>query len=166
MVFQEPQASLDSRMSARQIVEEPLIIHGMGDRSERRRKVDETLELVGIDPANGNRKPHGFSGGQVQRIALARALVLNPRMLVLDEPVSALDVSIQAQVLNFLREIQERFSLTYLFIVHDLVVAEYFCDRIAVLYAGTLVEEGGARALVDTPQHPYTQLLVSSIIHP
>ena len=126
MVFQDPHASLDSRMTAIQIVEEPLVIHGIGTRAERRQRAEDVLELVGIDPAHGGRKPHGFSGGQAQRIALARALVLNPDMLVLDEPVSALDVSIQAQVLNFLQEIQDRFSLTFLFIVHDLVVAGVF----------------------------------------
>ena len=163
MVFQDPHASLDSRMTARQIVEEPLIIHGIGDKAERRTRVDEILTLVGIDPLQGNRKPHGFSGGQAQRIALARALVLNPDMLVLDEPVSALDVSIQAQVLNFLGDIQERFSLTYLFIVHDLVVAEYFCDRIAVLYLGAVVEMAESRVLFRDPLHPYTVSLVSAV---
>ncbi|MDE0306407.1 MAG: ATP-binding cassette domain-containing protein [Albidovulum sp.] len=163
MVFQDPHASLDSRMTARQIVEEPLTIHDIGDRKERREKVDEILTLVGIDPSQGNRKPHGFSGGQAQRIALARALVLNPDMLVLDEPVSALDVSIQAQVLNFLRDIQDRFSLTYLFIVHDLVVAEYFCDRIAVLYLGAVVEMAESHVLFREPLHPYTVSLVSAV---
>ena len=166
MVFQDPHASLDSRMTAFQIVEEPLVIHAMGDRAERRKRVEDVLELVGIDPAHGNRKPHGFSGGQAQRIALARALVLNPDMLVLDEPVSALDVSIQAQVLNFLREIQERFSLTFLFIVHDLVVAEYFCDRIAVLYLGSVVEMTDSRTLFREPLHPYTVSLVSAVPGP
>ena len=163
MVFQDPHASLDSRMTSRQIVEEPLIIHGAGSRAQRRERVDEVLTLVGIDPAQGSRKPHGFSGGQAQRIALARALVLNPDMLVLDEPVSALDVSIQAQVLNFLREIQERFSLTYLFIVHDLVVAEYFCDRVAVLYLGAIAEMTDSRTLFRDPLHPYTVSLVSAV---
>ena len=163
MVFQDPHASLDSRMTAFDIVEEPLVIHAMGSRAERRERVDDVLRLVGIDPAHGGRKPHGFSGGQAQRIALARALVLNPDMLVLDEPVSALDVSIQAQVLNFLREIQERFSLTFLFIVHDLVVAEYFCDRIAVLYLGAVVEMTDSRTLFREPLHPYTVSLVSAV---
>ena len=163
MVFQDPHASLDSRMGAFQIVEEPLVIHGIGDRAERRQRVNDVLTLVGIDPAHGGRKPHGFSGGQAQRIALARALVLNPDMLVLDEPVSALDVSIQAQVLNFLRDIQDRFSLTFLFIVHDLVVAEYFCDRIAVLYLGAVVEMTDSRTLFREPLHPYTVSLVSAV---
>ena len=163
MVFQDPHASLDSRMSARAIVEEPLIIHNAGSRAERRDRVHEVLNLVGIDPAHGNRKPHSFSGGQAQRIALARALVLNPDVLVLDEPVSALDVSMQAQVLNFLREIQEQFSLTYLFIVHDLVVAEYFCDRVAVLYLGAVAEMTDSRTLFRDPLHPYTISLVSAV---
>lgn len=166
MVFQDPHASLDSRMTARQIVEEPLVIHTMGNRAERQQRVDEVLELVGIDPSHGSRKPHGFSGGQAQRIALARALVLNPDLLVLDEPVSALDVSIQAQVLNFLRGIQERFLLTYLFIVHDLVVAEYFCDRIAVLYLGAVAEMTDSRSLFRQPLHPYTVSLVSAVPMP
>ncbi len=163
MVFQDPHASLDSRMTAFRIVEEPLAIHGLGDRAERRRRVEEVLSLVGIDPAHGGRKPHGFSGGQAQRIALARALVLNPSVLVLDEPVSALDVSIQAQVLNFLQDIQDRLSLTYLFIVHDLVVAEYFCDRIAVLYLGAVAETADSRTLFREPLHPYTVSLVSAV---
>ncbi len=164
MVFQDPHASLDSRMSARQIIEEPLIIHGIGrSSSERRERVDEVLSLVGIAPEQGGRKPHAFSGGQAQRIALARALVLNPDLLVLDEPVSALDVSIQAQVLNFLRDIQDRFSLTYFFIVHDLVVAEYFCDRIAVLYLGAVAEMADSRTLFREPLHPYTVSLVSAV---
>ena len=163
MVFQDPHASLDSRMTAQAIVEEPLIIHNAGSRAERRDRVHEVLNLVGIDPAHGNRKPHSFSGGQAQRIALARALVLNPDVLVLDEPVSALDVSMQAQVLNFLREIQEQFSLTYLFIVHDLVVAEYFCDRVAVLYLGAIAEMTDSRTLFRDPLHPYTVSLVSAV---
>lgn len=163
IMFQDSHASLDTRMTARQIVEEPLIIHGLGNAASRRRRVDEVLSLVGIDPLHGSRKPHGFSGGQAQRIALARSLVLNPELLVLDEPVSALDVSIQAQVLNFLRDIQQRFSLTYLFIVHDLVVAEYFCDRIAVLYLGSVMEIADSGTLFRNPQHPYTVSLVSAV---
>jgi len=129
IVFQDPYASLDPRMSAQAIVEEPLVIHGIGDRRTRAEQCAEMLELVGILPAQMSRKPHEFSGGQRQRIGVARALVLNPELVILDEPISALDVSIQAQVLNLLRSLQEKLQLTYVFIIHDLAVAEYFCDR-------------------------------------
>ena len=163
IVFQDPFASLDPRMSARSIVEEPLQVHDIGDRTERRQRAMEVLSLVGLMPEQAGRKPHEFSGGQQQRIGLARALVLNPDMLVLDEPVSALDVSIQAQVLNFLREIQERLSLTYLFIAHDLAVAEYFCDRLAVLYLGSVAETADSVTLFNKPLHPYTVALLSAV---
>ena len=163
IVFQDPFASLDPRMSARSIVEEPLVVHGIGDLAERRQRAMEVLSLVGLVPEQAGRKPHEFSGGQQQRIGLARALVLNPDMLVLDEPVSALDVSIQAQVLNFLGDVQERLSLTYLFIAHDLAVAEYFCDRLAVLYLGSVAEMADSVTLFKNPLHPYSVSLLSAV---
>jgi len=163
IVFQDPYASLDPRMSARAIVEEALVIHGMGDRAERGARAAEMLALVGITPAQILRRPHEFSGGQRQRIGVARALVLNPELVILDEPISALDVSIQAQVLNLLRDLQERLGLTYLFIVHDLVVAEYFCDRVAVLYRGAVAELAAPEQLFRTPLHPYTVALLSAV---
>ena len=163
IVFQDPYASLDPRMSVRAIVEEPLAIHGLGDRVERLRRADEMLQLVGITPSQLRRKPHEFSGGQRQRIGVARALVLHPELVVLDEPISALDVSIQAQVLNLLRSLQQQLQLTYLFIIHDLSVAEYFCDRLAVLYLGTVVELGDRESLFRRPLHPYTVSLLSAV---
>jgi oligopeptide/dipeptide ABC transporter ATP-binding protein len=163
IVFQETTASLDSRMSVRAIVQEPLEIHGIGSRPEQWRRVDEILELVGIRPAEASRKPHAFSGGQRQRIGVARALVLNPDLVVLDEPVSAVDVSIQAQILNLFHGLQNRLRLTYLFIVHDLAVAEHFCDRLAVLYLGSAMELGSREALFRRPLHPYTVSLLSAV---
>jgi oligopeptide transport system ATP-binding protein len=163
VVFQDPYASLDPRMTVGAIVEEPLVIHALGARRERREKVAKMLELVGLTPQQARRKPHEFSGGQRQRIALARALVLSPELVILDEPVSALDVSIQAQVLNLLRSLQKDLGLTYLFIVHDLAVAEYFCDRLAVLYLGAVMELGGREALFRSPLHPYTDALLSAV---
>jgi oligopeptide/dipeptide ABC transporter ATP-binding protein len=163
IVFQDPFASLDPRMSVRGIVEEPLAIHGLGDRAERFKRADEMLQLVGITPAQLRRKPHEFSGGQRQRIGVARALVLHPELVVLDEPISALDVSIQAQVLNLLRSLQQQLQLTYLFIIHDLSVAEYFCDRLAVLYLGAVVELGDRESLFRRPLHPYTVSLLSAV---
>jgi oligopeptide transport system ATP-binding protein len=163
IVFQDPYASLDPRMSVRGIVEEPLVIHGIGGRDERRERASEMLELVGITPAQMSRKPHEFSGGQRQRIGVARALVLHPELVILDEPISALDVSIQAQVLNLLRRLQEQLHLTYLFIIHDLVVAEYFCDRVAVLYLGSVVELADRETLFRRPLHPYTVSLFSAV---
>jgi oligopeptide/dipeptide ABC transporter ATP-binding protein len=142
-------------------VEEPLIIHGIANPEERRRKVDEMFSLVGITRNQASRKPHEFSGGQRQRIALARSLILHPDLVILDEPISALDVSIQAQVLNLLRDLQERLQLTYAFIVHDLAVAEYFCDRLAVLYLGSIMELTDRRRLFQDPLHPYTRALLS-----
>ena len=139
------------------------MIHGIDSRAERDRRAREMLELVGITPAQMNRKPHEFSGGQRQRIGVARALVLHPELVVLDEPISALDVSIQAQVLNLLRRLQKQLGLTYVFIVHDLSVAEYFCDRVAVLYLGAVMEIGDREALFRQPLHPYTVSLLSAV---
>ena len=163
IVFQDTAGSLDSRMSVRAIVEEPLVIHGGGTRVERYERVDEMLNLVGIQPTLAARRPRQFSGGQRQRIGLARALILNPEFVVLDEPISALDVSVQAQILNLLRDLQQRFALTYLFIVHDLTVAEYFCDRLAVLYLGRVMEVADRLTLFREPLHPYTVSLLSAV---
>ena len=163
IVFQDPFTSLDPRMTAHAIVDEPLVIHGIRSRSERERRVQEILDLVGITEEQWGRRPHEFSGGQRQRIGLARALVLHPDFVVLDEPVSALDVSIQAQVLNLLRSLQERLGLTFLFIVHDLTIAEYFCDRLAVLYLGRVMELADRETLFREPLHPYTHALLSAV---
>jgi oligopeptide transport system ATP-binding protein len=163
IVFQDPYSSLNPRMRARQIVEEPLIIHRLGDRTARRDRVAELFHLVGLDPAHLERYPHQFSGGQRQRIGLARALALNPSFVILDEPVSALDVSVQAQVVNLLMDLQTQLKLTYLFIAHDLRLVEHVCNRVAVMYLGRLVEVGPAAALFAAPQHPYTRALLSAI---
>ncbi|MDB5058965.1 MAG: oligopeptide transporter ATP-binding protein [Chloroflexi bacterium] len=163
MVFQDPFTTLDSRMSAYDIVAEPLLIHGVRGKDERDDRVRQILSLVGLIEDQFNRRPHEFSGGQRQRIGLARALVLNPELVILDEPVSALDVSIQAQVLNLLRDLQQRLGLTYLFIVHDLTIAEYFCDRLAVLYLGAVMELADRETLFREPLHPYTDALLSAV---
>jgi oligopeptide transport system ATP-binding protein len=163
IVFQDPYSSLNPRMRAREIVEEPLIIHGLGNRAARRARVAELFGLVGLDPVHLERFPHEFSGGQRQRIGLARALALNPSFVILDEPVSALDVSVQAQVINLLMDLQERLSLTYLFIAHDLRLVEHICSRVAVMYLGKIVEMGTATSLFAAPQHPYTRALLSAI---
>jgi ABC-type oligopeptide transport system ATPase subunit len=163
IVFQDPYSSLNPRMRARTIVEEPLIIHKLGTTAERRDRVAELFRLVGLDPAHLERYPHEFSGGQRQRIGLARALALDPSLIVADEPVSALDVSVQAQVINLLMDLQERLKLTYLFIAHDLRLVEHICSRVAVMYRGRILEMGETAALFRDPAHPYTRALLSAI---
>ncbi len=163
MVFQDPYSSLNPRMRAVDIVEEPLAIHRLGTRAERRDKVADLFGLVGLDPAHLARYPHEFSGGQRQRIGLARALALEPKFIIADEPVSALDVSIQAQVINLLMELQERLRLTYLFIAHDLRLVRHICTRVAVMYLGKIVEMGETERLFAAPQHPYTRALLSAV---
>jgi oligopeptide/dipeptide ABC transporter ATP-binding protein len=163
IVFQDPFGSLNPRMTVRSIIEEGLIIHRLGDRRERLERVDEVLRQVVLDPGCRDRYPHEFSGGQRQRIGVARALVLRPRFMVLDEPLSALDVSIQSQIINLLVELREKFSLAYLFISHDLSVVEYISDRVAVMYLGELVEMAPSAELYARPLHPYTKVLMASI---
>ena len=163
IVFQDPYASLNPRMTVRDIVAEPLRIHGLYSRGEGSRRVEELLRTVGLSPEHANSFPHEFSGGQRQRIGVARALALNPRMIVLDEPVSALDVSIQAQVVNLLEELQNQFGLTYLFIAHDLAVVRAMSDRIAVMNQGRIVELGNAEDVYASPQEEYTQALLQAV---
>jgi oligopeptide transport system ATP-binding protein len=163
IVFQDPYSSLNPRMRARAIVEEPLIIHRLGDRDERQARVADLFRLVGLNDVHLDRYPHEFSGGQRQRIGLARALALNPSFIILDEPVSALDVSVQAQVINLLMDLQEQLRLTYLFIAHDLRLMEHVCNRVAVMFLGKIVEIGPTASLFAAPQHPYTRALLSAI---
>jgi peptide/nickel transport system ATP-binding protein len=163
MIFQDPQSSLDPRMKVGPIVEEPMQAHGMLDDEGREARAKELLEKVGLDPQHYNRYPHAFSGGQRQRVNLARALSVNPDFIVCDEPVSALDVSIQAQVLNTMQELQDEFDLTYLFIAHDLSVIRHISDRVAVMYLGQMVELADKEELFENPQHPYTQALLDAI---
>jgi ABC-type oligopeptide transport system ATPase subunit len=163
IVFQDPYSSLNPRMRVRDIVEEPLVIHKLGSRDQRRARVEELFDLVGLERAHLDRYPHEFSGGQRQRIGLARALALEPSLVVADEPVSALDVSVQAQVINLLLDLQERLGLTYLFIAHDLRLVRQVCSRVAVMYRGRIVELAPAQQVFDAPAHPYTRALLSAI---
>lgn len=163
IVFQDPYSSLNPRMRAHDIVEEPLIIHRLGTKAARRERVRELFELVGLEPAQLSRYPREFSGGQRQRIGLARALALNPSFVIADEPVSALDVSVQAQIVNLLMDLQQRLRLTYLFIAHDLRLVRHICGRVAVMYAGRIVEMGDTESIFAAPAHPYTRALLSAI---
>ena len=166
MVFQDPYSSLNPRMRVETIVEEPLVIHGIGTKAERAARVAELLGHVGLDPELRRRHPHEFSGGQRQRIGLARALALNPSLIIADEPVSARDVSIQAQVINLLVDLQKRFALTYLLIAHDLRLVRHACTRVAVMYRGRIVELGTTEAVYERAEHAYTRALLSAVPQP
>jgi oligopeptide/dipeptide ABC transporter ATP-binding protein len=162
LIYQDPFSSVDPRFRARDIVAEPWVIHGMYDRAERRRRANELLERVGIDPSLGDRKPAAFSGGQLQRIGIARALALEPALIICDEPVSALDVSVQGQILNLLIDLKAERGISYLFIAHDLGVVRHISDRVSVMYAGRIVETGARGEVFEQASHPYTQALLAA----
>ena len=166
MIFQDPFSSLNPRMTVGSIIAEPLIIHKIGTPKEREEKVVSMLRKVGLIPEHRQRYPHAFSGGQRQRIGIARALIMNPALIVADEAVSALDVSVQAQVINLLEDLQDEFNLTYVFVAHDLSVVRHICDRVAVMYLGKLVEVEKTEELFANPKHPYTKVLLSAIPYP
>ncbi len=163
IIFQDPYSSLDPRMTVGKCIEEPLLVHGVTDKNERRKRAIQLLADVGLREDQYTRFPHEFSGGQRQRIGVARAIALNPDLVVCDEPVSALDVSIQAQILNLMQELQEKYQLTYIFISHNLSVVKHLCDRIAVMYLGHIVELADKKELFDNPSHPYTEALLAAI---
>lgn len=163
MVFQDPYASLNPRHTVERILEEPLIVHGIGNKEERKKRVREILEVVGLSSYHAKRYPHQFSGGQRQRIGIARALMTKPKLIIADEPVSALDVSIQSQVLNLMEDLQNEFDLTYIFIAHDLGVVRHISDRVGVMYLGRIVELSTNKQIYDNPKHPYTEALLSAV---